>query len=341
MLMEKRPARFIRGYPDEELTLIQTDNPVIQINGLNKSFGNVQALKSIDLSVPRNTIFGFLGPNGAGKTTLMKILLGLSKPSSGGGTIFGYDIVRESVAIRERTGYLPQQPRFNEYMTARENLVFTARFFFDGPQAIIRDRCEEMLELAGLQEKADRPIKGFSGGEKQRLGIALAQVNNPDLLILDEPASALDPLGRQEVLEMMARLRKNTTIFYSTHILNDVQRVSDMVAILNHGQLLACDPIDRILNGKEGVVYSLTVKGDACQIKERLSALGWITQVRAFPQDETTSLDISVSDETAAEVYLLRYVLEDSQVIVSGFSRKKYELEEAFTEIVRGYRNGG
>ena len=182
--------------------------------------------------MPRHSIFGFLGPNGAGKTTLMKVLLGLSRPTAGSGTIFGHDIVSESVAIRERIGYLPQQPRFIEYMTARENLEFTAKFFFSGPQAKIRERCDEMLELVGLADKAERPIKGFSGGEKQRLGIALAQVNYPDLLILDEPASALDPLGRQSVLDVMARLRKHTTIFYSTHILDDVQRVSDTVAIL-------------------------------------------------------------------------------------------------------------
>ena len=142
-------------------------------------------------------------------------------------------------------------------MTARENLLFTAKFFFSGPQASLRERCDEMLELVGLEDKADRPIKGFSGGEKQRLGIALAQVNYPDLLILDEPASALDPLGRQAVLDVMARLRKYTTIFYSTHILDDVQRSATTVAILNRGKLVASGPIEQILNGKEGVVYTV------------------------------------------------------------------------------------
>jgi ABC-2 type transport system ATP-binding protein len=217
----------------------QPNTFVIETNDLGKSFGEVQVLQKVNFKVPRHSIFGFLGPNGAGKTTLMKILLGLSRPTSGNGTIFGHDIVTESVAIRERIGYLPQQPRFIENMTARENLQFTAKFFFSGPQLKIRDRCDEMLELVGLVDKADRPIQGFSGGEKQRLGIALAQVNYPDLIILDEPASALDPLGRQDVLDVMARLRKYTTIFYSTHILDDVQRVSDTVAILKQGELVA------------------------------------------------------------------------------------------------------
>ena len=179
--------------------------PVIQTKGLSKSFGEVDALKPLDLEVSEHAIFGFLGPNGAGKTTLMKLLLGLAKPSEGSATIFGNDIETDSVEIRRRVGYLPQDPRFYEYMSARETLDFTAKFFFSGPQKAIDQRVDEMLDLVGLAEKADRPIKGFSGGERQRLGIAQAQVNYPDLLILDEPAAALDPLGRRDVLAIMER----------------------------------------------------------------------------------------------------------------------------------------
>jgi len=320
--------------------MARSNESVILTTGLSKSFGDIQALQSVDLSVPRNSIFGFLGPNGAGKTTLMKILLGLVRPTGGGGTIFGHDIVRESVAIRERIGYLPQQPRFIEYMTARENLRFAARFFFSGPQAKIDRRCDEMLELVGLQEKADRPIKGFSGGEKQRLGIALAQVNYPDLLILDEPASALDPLGRQEVLNVMERLRKHTTIFYSTHILDDVQHVSDTVAILNHGRLVACGQIEQILNGKDGVVYSLAIKGTPGRIAERLASLEWVTHTSKARHNGTTTWQVSVNNEEVAEAQLLRHILEDRQVTVTSFNRKKYELEEVFMDIVKGDADG-
>lgn len=144
---------------------------VIHTRGLAKSYGEIEALKSLDLRVPRNSIFGFLGPNGAGKTTAIKLLLGLIRPTGGSATVFGLDIGRDSVAIRDRIGYLPQDPRFYEHMTARQILRFTARFSFKGPAAEIEKRVDETLDLVGLEKKADRPVKGFSGGERQRLGI--------------------------------------------------------------------------------------------------------------------------------------------------------------------------
>jgi ABC-2 type transport system ATP-binding protein len=266
----------------------------------------------------------------------MKILLGLMHPTSGEGNIFGKDITIDSVAIRERIGYLPQQPRFIDYMTARENLEFTARFFFSGPSSKITQRCDEMLELVGLTDKADRPIKNFSGGEKQRLGIALAQVNYPDLLILDEPASALDPIGRQKVLDIMAQLRKHTTIFYSTHILDDVQRVSDTVAILNRGQVVASGPIEEILNGKDGVLYSVAIKGSPVGLAEHLGKLPWVTNISTDQQNGIGYWEIEVSDEDKAEASLLRHILSDTKITVIEFSRKKYELEEVFMNIVKG-----
>lgn len=314
---------------------------IIQTRELKKQFGNVTALKGVELNVPKHSIFGFLGPNGAGKTTTMKILLGLTRPTSGTGTIFGHDIVTESLAIRERIGYLPQQPRFIEYVTARENLIFAAKFFFSGPENRLRLRCEEMLELVGLQDKADRPIKGFSGGEKQRLGIALAQINQPDMLILDEPASALDPIGRQAVLDIMEQLRENTTIFYSTHILDDVQRVSDTVAILNNGKIVASGPIQQILNHKDGVVYSLQVKGNDDDLLEKLPNITWVTNVKFTPHNCTHIWEIGIRNEEEAEKNLLRTILENPEISVTEFSKKKVELEEVFMDIVKGDNNEG
>src|SRR5512137_2726074 len=211
--------------------------PIIETHGLTKTYKKFHALQSLDLRVKQNSICGFLGPNGAGKTTTIKLLLGLARPTCGSGQVFGLDIEKENDEIRRRVGYLAQDPRFYEYMTARETLRFTARFFYEGPKAEIEKRVAETLELVGLVDKADRSVKGFSGGERQRLGIAQAQVNYPDLLILDEPAASLDPIGRRDVLAVLCRLRKHCTVFYSTHILDDVQRVSDTVVILNKGEL--------------------------------------------------------------------------------------------------------
>lgn len=190
--------------------MTEGDNLVIHTRALTKTFKGVNALRSLDLNVRKNSIFSFLGPNGAGKTTTIKLLLGLARPTSGSGTVFGLDIVNDSTRIRQRTGYLAQDPRYYEHMTARETLRFAASFFFTGPKTAIEDRIDETLGLVGLSDKADRPIKGFSGGERQRLGIAQAQINYPDLLILDEPAASLDPMGRHDVLEVMERLRKHT-----------------------------------------------------------------------------------------------------------------------------------
>ena len=309
---------------------------VIQTRGLTRTYKDVNALQNLDLQVARNSICGFLGPNGAGKSTTIKLLLGLIRPTSGSAEVFGLDSVRESVAIRQRVGYLAQDPRYYDHNTARETLRFTARFFFSGPSELIEERIAETLELVGLSDKADRPIKGFSGGERQRLGIAQAQINYPDLLILEEPAASLDPMGRRDVLEVMERLRKHTTIFYSTHILEDVQRVSDTVAILNKGQLVAQAPIAELMAGKDGIVYSMTVTGDGKSARARIAGQPWVTSVASHTQDGATDFQISVSDEKVAQGQLLRLVLADPATTVIEFGRKKYNLEEVFLGIVEG-----
>ena len=313
---------------------------VISTQNLGKSYNGVQALKSLDLKVPKNSIFGFLGPNGAGKTTAIKLLLGLTRPTSGGGAIFGQDIVQDSVEIRKRIGYLAQDPRFYEHMTARETLRFKARFYYRGPASEIETRIAETLELVGLEDKADRPIKGFSGGERQRLGIAQAQINYPDLLILDEPAAALDPMGRRDVLEVMERLQKYSTIFYSTHILDDVQRVSDAVAILNHGKLVALAPIEELLAGSQGTIFSLVIEGDAGPAQERVRSQAWVADIEAVTGDSETTWQVAVTDEAAAKDQLLRLVLSDGQITVTNFGKKTYELEEIFINIVEGGDHG-
>jgi ABC-2 type transport system ATP-binding protein len=310
---------------------------VIETHGLSKTYKEITALKSLDLTVSKNSIFGFLGPNGAGKTTTIKLLLGLARPSAGSATVFGHDIGHDNVEIRKRVGYLAQDPRYYEYMTARQTLRYTAHFFFKGPEKEIEARVANTLELVGLSDKADRPIKGFSGGERQRLGIAQAQINYPDLLILDEPAASLDPQGRRDVLEVMERLRKHTTIFYSTHILSDVQRVSDTVAILNKGQLIARAPIEQLLAGGSGAtIYVLILKGNTAAAQQQVASQPWVSALQATTTDTQTEWQVTVTDEAAAEDQLLRLVLAEPQLRVTEFGRKKYELEEVFLGLVEG-----
>jgi ABC-2 type transport system ATP-binding protein len=312
---------------------------VVETRGLTKTYGQVTALKALDLSVRKNSIFGFLGPNGAGKSTAMKLLLGLVRPTSGSGTVFGNDIVSESFRIRARVGYLAQNPRFYDHMTARETLRFVARFFYSGPESAIERRVEESLSLVGLSDRADRRIVGFSGGELQRLGLAQAQINFPDLLILDEPAASLDPMGRRDVLEIMTRLRDehDTTIFYSTHILDDVQRVSDSVAILDRGRLLAQAPIDELLTvgGIGGADYEVLLDGESETVMEQASARvrsqGWVSSL-----DESSEPGggrrwiVRITDQPTAEENLLRLILQTRGVNITGFGRKRQSLEQAF-----------
>ncbi len=313
-----------------------SDQYVIDTRGLTKAYAGVAVLKGLNLKVPKHSIFGFLGPNGAGKSTTIKLLLGLTRPTAGTATVFGKDISGDSTAIRQRIGYLAQDPRYYEDLTARQTMRFVAAFFYDGPRDALEQRIEETLQLVGLDDKADRPIKGFSGGERQRLGIAQAQVNYPDLLILDEPAASLDPMGRRDVLEVMEHLKQHTTIFYSTHILSDVQRVSDTVAILNHGSLIAEAPIEQLLRGSGGVSYSVELKGDIDGARSRLTAQPWVGSVTILERNGTTKFRVNVTDESAADSQLLQSVTSGGGVTVSAFGRDKADLEDVFLKLVEG-----
>lgn len=321
---------------------------IIDTRGLAKSYKRVHALKPLDLTVPESSIFGFLGPNGAGKSTTIKLLLGLVRPTAGSGTVFGQDIESGGVGIRRRVGYLAQEPQYYGHMTARQTLRFAARFFYSGPESAVERRVSETLRLVGLDDRADRRIKGFSGGERQRLGLAQAQVNDPELLILDEPAASLDPMGRRDVLAVIERLReeRGATVFYSTHILDDVQRVSDAVAILKNGRLVAQAPIEDLLTGGTGsaAVYELVLRdGSADQggagldgARERLRAAPWVSSLEEASENGRTRWLVGVTDEEAAEESLLRLVLDGRGVKVASFGRKRQSLEEVFMGLVEG-----
>jgi ABC-2 type transport system ATP-binding protein len=319
---------------------------IINTTDLTKVFSKKPVVNNLNLAVPKGSICGFLGSNGAGKSTTIKLLLGLTKPTSGSGTVFGSDIVRDSVAIRERVGFLTQSPSFYGYLTARETLQFVASFFFSGSKTAIAARIEELIDLVGLNGKADQPVKGFSGGELQRLGIAQAAINEPELIILDEPASALDPLGRRDVLKILESFRGRTTVFYSTHILDDVQRVSDRVVIMERGQIVAQGTIDDLLAGGRNSFY-VTVRGDGLTVRNRLQAVPWIKEIESDPglldikQEPTTRLQIHVADAYIAETELLRMMMADEATIVTEFVRSSHNLEDVFVNLVaKGGQNG-
>jgi len=321
--------------------VIAPENLVIETSGLTKTYKDVKALSSLNLKVPKNSIFGFLGPNGAGKTTTIKLLLGLSRPTEGDGKIFGADIKRESIAIRRRVGYLAQNPVFYDHMTSRETLRYKLCFFFSGPKDMIEERIQETLELVELDDKADRPIKGFSGGERQRLGIALAQVTHPDLLILDEPAANLDPMGRHDVLEIMEKLRAHATVFYSTHILDDVQKVSDTVAILNKGVLVAQAPIEELLlQGSTAIIYDVIIEGPSDEVHQLVLSQDWVTGVKTQEENDHTKLQVTVADEMKAKSELLRLLMSVSGVLVTEFVRNRMDLEDVFMRIVEDANDG-
>ncbi len=315
----------------------EPNNIVIQTDGLSKTYKGVEALKSLNLQVSEHSILGFLGPNGAGKTTTIKLLLGLIRPTSGSGTVFGLDIDRDSAVIRKRVGYLAQDPHYYYYMTARETLRFAVSLFYTGSRAAVENRITETLELVGLSDKADRPIKGFSGGERQRLGIAQAQINYPDLLILDEPAASLDPMGRHDVLEVMEQLRKHTTIFYSTHILEDVQRISDSVVILNHGQLVAQASTEQLLSGNGSIIYDITLTGDTAEAQARVTSQPWVSGVHVGQRNGQTKWQVHVTDSEIADAHLMSTIMSDSngKIGVIDFGRQKHNLEDVFLNLVR------
>ena len=206
---------------------------MLRIANLQKSFGDKQVLRGINLTVPEGSVFGFIGKNGSGKTTTMKMALGLLKADGGEIYVNGEKVLYGQTPTNRYIGYLPDVPQFYSFMTAYEYLCFCGEIS-GMDKAENEQRCKELLELVGLANEKHR-IKGFSRGMKQRLGIAGALLNRPKLLICDEPTSALDPVGRKEILDILSAVRTQTTVLFSTHILSDVERICSDVAFLDNG----------------------------------------------------------------------------------------------------------
>ncbi len=209
----------------------------------------IGALDGISLSVVQGEVFGFLGPNGAGKTTTIKILVGLMLPTSGTAKLFGEAC--DNTEVRSKIGFLAESPYFYEYLTAEEFLAFYGQLF-DLSKSEIKQRSAALLKQVGLDSSANVQLRKFSKGMLQRIGIAQALINDPELVILDEPMSGLDPIGRKEMRELILGLKaQGKTIFFSSHIIHDVEVICDRVSILAHGKLVALGRIDEITNEKE------------------------------------------------------------------------------------------
>ncbi len=302
--------------------------PAIEISGLVKRYGDAVALDGIDLSVAEGSVFGFLGPNGAGKTTTLRIITGLARATSGEARIFGDQVT--SAETRMRIGYLPDVPGFYPYMTAEEFLRF-AGGLFGLTGATLDSRVSSLLDLAGLAG-VDARVGGFSRGMKQRLGVAQALINAPRLLLLDEPTSALDPLGRKEVLEMIASLRGRTTVFFSTHILADVERVCDTVAILDKGRVVTQAPIDELKSRYGAHRLIVEVEGEPNALADTLRTRPYVDAAE-ITTDGAVSL--AVNDLERAQSDVPRILFE------SGLSLRRFEsgevgLEEVFVDLVGG-----
>ncbi|HKV87572.1 MAG TPA: ABC transporter ATP-binding protein [Candidatus Dormibacteraeota bacterium] len=305
--------------------------PAIQTTGLTKAYGQHRALDSVDLVVEEGSVFGFLGPNGAGKTTMVRLLTGLSRPTSGSAQILGSEVAGANSA-RSLIGYLPDVPGFYEWMSGREFLQLAGRLFGIRDPVLGR-RVQNLLELAGLRD-VETKIGGYSRGMKQRLGVAQALINAPRLLILDEPTSALDPIGRKDVLEMLSSLRGRATVFFSTHILSDVERVCDTVAILDRGHLVTQAPIHQLKQryGAHKVIVEVTDRAD--ELAQEIETQPWVTSVA---RSANGGIEITVAEVGAAQKQIPAMVAARG-IGLARLEAGEVQLEEVFVDLVGGQR---
>jgi ABC-2 type transport system ATP-binding protein len=307
----------------------------VQIRDLTKRYGGasgVLALDALELDVPAGSVFGLLGPNGAGKTTTLRLLVGLAHPTRGSVLIDDGRIDPAQPDRRRGIGVLDQDPRYYGWMRGRELVEMVGRLH--GLTAgVARDRAAEVLERVGLADAARRRISGYSGGMRQRLGIAQAIVDRPRLLVLDEPVSSLDPEGRRDVLALIAELRETATVIFSTHVLTDIERICDRVAILDHGRLVAEAPLDELLARYALPLYRLVPEAgeDAglARLATALRTVAWVDRVDV----DGVGMTVGVTDEAAASRELLRAVVA-ADLRLASFERVRPDLEDVFLRLV-------
>ena len=306
--------------------------PAIRAEGLQKRFGKVQALDGLTFSVDEGVVFGFLGPNGAGKTTTIRILAGLASATGGQAWVAEQPVGVGRTTVARRIGYLPEDPAFYTWMTPAEFLDHVGAVF--GLTALKRRaRTRELLELVGLAEYGKRRIGGFSRGMRQRLGIAQALLNRAPVLFLDEPVSALDPVGRKEVLDLIAQLRGQCTVFMSTHILADVERVCDSVGIISRGRLVAEARQEELLSRYAVPAFELEAENGYAQPMQ-----AWATTLRSLAWVSSVAVDgpvvrVVVADVERAKRELLASVMQ-AGLILRRYEMVRPSLEDVFLRLV-------
>jgi ABC-2 type transport system ATP-binding protein len=304
----------------------------LEVQDVTKRYGGKCALDHVDLRVEEGSIFGFLGPNGAGKTTMLRILTGLARPTRGAVRVLGHDVAGAGNAVRAEIGFLPDVPGFYDWMTAEELLRFAGGLFGIAKRTL-DERVRVLLDMAGLAGVTTR-VGGFSRGMKQRLGVAQALINAPRLLLLDEPTSALDPMGRKEALDMLGSLRGRTTVFFSTHILTDVERICDTVAILDQGRVAAQAPIKELTSRYGASKIDVEVEEGAEELAAAITAEPWAS---AVTRADNGAITVTVSDTAAAKRAI------PAMVAARGLALARMEagemgLEEVFVRLVGGGR---
>jgi ABC-2 type transport system ATP-binding protein len=303
---------------------------MIQIENLTKQYGAVRAIDNLNMTVAPGSIFGFLGPNGAGKTTTLRILTGLARPTTGSAQVAGVNLSKDARSLTRHIGYLPEEPAFYSWMTPRELLDYIGRLhgLSTSERAV---RVKELLELVNLTDAAKRRIGGFSRGMRQRLGLAAALVHRPEVLLLDEPVSALDPAGRKDVLELIEQLSGQCTILMSTHILADVERVCNVVGIIARGRIIVQSPREELLNRYVQPVFE-TDCDDVPALQrwtELLKKQTWITSINI----EGRTARIVVNDVAQARSELLASAMAQ-HIVPRRYEEMRPSLEDVFLQLV-------
>ena len=296
---------------------------VLRTTGLTKHFGKIEAVKGLDLELRRGEVFGFLGPNGAGKSTTVGMILGLIAPTSGSIELFGVKLGHNPWAALRRVGAVVEAPAFYPYLSGRDNLEALARAIGGIPRA----RIAEVLERVNLQDRATDKYSHYSMGMKQRLGIASTLLRDPELIVLDEPASGLDPAGTKEVRDLIPRLaHEGRALFLCSHLLHEVEQVCDRVAIIKEGVMLACAPVHELL--AQGQTLQVRVDNPE-QAAAILSALPWINSVKR-------ENDYLIVDAPGESVSRVNAALAEHGIFASELVSHGVSLESVFLQLTGG-----